>query len=64
MDNFRLVKLYEHFVYCEIFYFLCELVLHLFTCKLNGGTALLRYEGLVGEFGLDVGPPARRCGVG
>ncbi len=27
------------------------------------GTAFLRYVGVVGEFGLDVGPPARRCGV-
>ncbi len=27
------------------------------------GTAFLRYVGVVGEFGLDVGPPARRCAV-
>ncbi len=27
------------------------------------GTAFLRYVDVVGEFVLDVGPPARRCGV-
>ncbi len=27
------------------------------------GTAFLRYVCVVGEFGLDVGPPAQRCGV-
>ncbi len=44
--------------------FLRELVLYFFYMQVEcRGRLFLRYVGVVGEFGLDVGPPARRYGV-